>query len=208
MANEQLDDDNTEEQLSLIPSSDLPDDLFIDEEGKRGHYTLDRLRKYKPEKYKQIVSFLAEGLSQRATARMCKVARETIAAVADAEQDTIRPLKDIMAGKTRAAANMCLERIVEEMDNIPADKLGILFGILTDKAELLSGNATQRVEHASQETVSDLATVLDRLGHKVKEGEITGSMSEKPKQIGEPGPGSKMPIMDVQAEPVERKEDI
>lgn len=190
MANELTDDDSSAEQLPLIPTSDMPDEVFFAEEYDRGNYTLERLRKYKPEVYAQVISCLAEGLSMRATARMCKVARETVAQIQEVEVEAIRPLKEMMAGKTRIAAKMCLERIIEDMDKIPAQTLPILFGVLTEKAELLDGNATHRVDHKNKEKVSDLASIIQRLGGKIEEANITGSSGQNIKQIGPPPPGS------------------
>jgi len=128
-----------------------------------GELTLERVRKFKPGRFMLAVQLLGEGLSQRQTAKATGLSRNVVAQIYEAEADAIKPLNKETAKLARRVARMSLERLEEEIDQVPLASLAIIFGVTTDKAELLSGNATERIEHIKQEQFGDLDEIYKTL---------------------------------------------
>ncbi|HEX4085291.1 MAG TPA: helix-turn-helix domain-containing protein, partial [Chthoniobacteraceae bacterium] len=123
----------------------------ITAEEERGHYTLERLRERRPEAMQEIMRLLAAGVSQRRIAMLVKVAPETVAAVLLKEPAAIRAVSERLAGKYKLAADLLVDRILENPGVVPGNAIALAIGQLTDKAQLLSGAATMRVESVKVE---------------------------------------------------------
>lgn len=150
-----------EEQRELELSSDMSDELFRATEHPEQtdpgrlvpcEFTGARLFANDRKRYYTIVSLLAEGLPILKIASLLNVSRGTVRAVREREPAVIGHLKERLAGQCLDGAQMCVESILEDLDDderrkkISARDKSIIAGVLTDKAQLLTGGVTARVE--------------------------------------------------------------
>jgi hypothetical protein len=75
-----------------------------------------------------------------------------------------------------AMADRLVDRLEDEVDRIPIASVALTMGILIDKAQLLSGAPTMRIQHDHALGVADLAAYIDALpsAEPVREGEFAG----------------------------------
>ncbi len=111
-----------------------------------GHFSGEQLFRADREKYDTIVAALGEGMGIRQIARALKVSTNTVRAIRDRECELVDDGKRRTAQALRRFARMGAERLVEEIDEIPVDKLPLAVAIAVDKAQLLDGEATARIE--------------------------------------------------------------
>jgi len=139
--------------MDLIPSTEIRADLFLANESQvERQFTAARFFQMHPQEYREIVSLRAEGLSISACARLFSVSRHTVAAIDRRETSTESFIKqrDQAAYDYRRLARLGRERLEElllDPENKPSAKdLAVMIGILEDKAQLLSGAPTQRID--------------------------------------------------------------
>ena len=149
-----------------------------------GEFTGERLLARRPETYRAIVRMLAEGLSGSSIARACQVSRNTVAAVREREGFSIEQQKKELLTTIRRGSQVAAERVVELIPHIQnAKDAAITLAVLVDKAQLLAGEATSRVERvdATEDKLRDMLASLP-----VLEGEVvsTGPSSGAPGQKG------------------------
>lgn len=112
-----------------------------------GEFTGERLLTRRPDAYRAVVRMAAEGLSISATARALGVSRNTVAAVREREGFTIEQDKKELLRDVRKAARLSVERAIELIPTISSAKdAAIVAAVMVDKGQLLSGEATSRVE--------------------------------------------------------------
>lgn len=125
-------------QLSLL---DVPEEQVERLEAK-GEFTGERLHARDPDRYRAIVAALAEGIGIRAIARAYRVSVNTVRAIRFRESGPIDTDKKEISTRLRQFARMASDRLVEEIDEIPIDKLPLATAIVIDKVQLLDGEAT------------------------------------------------------------------
>ena len=200
------------EQLELIGSEDIPDGYLADLEAgaapKLGpkkytqNWTAARLFSKNPERYRLIVSVIAEGLPIRWICQAFKVSHHSIQAIREREPSIIATEKRLLAGKHRFASRICVEKIIEALEHLePKDlrdvqSLGVLNGILVEKMQLLDGEATSIVEKPKGPTLDDIRRVYEALpgdepAIDVDAAVLTGSEAAAAGQK-ERGPGGPM----------------
>ncbi len=164
------------EQLQLFSSDQLPAEFFSEEES-RGVFTGARLFSAKPELYKAIIALSAEGLGAIRIGRVLRVSPNTVLAVRAREPSEIDIEKKRLSELSREAARMCVEGIVEMLSDPDQTKKmslkdkGIVFGILTEKSELLSGSPTARVQSVGVPTGIEVVEYLHWLRAQMGLGE-------------------------------------
>tara|TARA_R110002020_G_scaffold96030_3_gene230334 strand:+ start:6435 stop:7055 length:621 start_codon:yes stop_codon:yes gene_type:complete len=125
---------------------------FLETLERRGEFTGERLKERKPEVYQACVSLLGRGASYLSISKVLSISVNSVSAVARNEKIPIESEKRKLAGTMRLASGLGAERIVEALEDderakeIPLNQLAIAVGIMTEKAELLSGGATARHE--------------------------------------------------------------
>jgi len=140
-----------DEQQALLFSGDALAPHIFESSEKLGEFTGERLFKSYPEKYRAIVALSAEGVGIIRQGKLLGVSPNTIMAVQAREGVQIEIVKEKLAGVSRAGARLCVEGIVEALADderrakIPPRDLAVIFGILVDKSELLSGGVTARI---------------------------------------------------------------
>ena len=176
-----------ENQLNLS----LPEKYLVSSE-KRGEFTGERLSERKPELYRACVRLLGDGTPYLSIAKLLGISVNTVAAVKRKEKFSIESLKREQSEKYRLAGALAGERAIEMLSDderakeIPLNQLAIASGIFTEKAELLSGGATSRVDWvqpapAVEDYESYLAGLQDQAGIIEAEAEDIGFSEEKQK---------------------------
>lgn len=135
-----------------------------------GEFTGERLLARRPEAYQAIVRMSAEGLSISAQARALGVSRNTVCAVKEREGFSIEQEKKDLLRDVRRAARLSVERAIELVPGIQSAKdAAIVAAVMIDKMQLLSGEATARVERVevSQDKLSEMLASLPVLEAEV-----------------------------------------
>lgn len=138
---------------------------FIGPPAERGVYNAERLFKERPEVYREIVRLRVEGQSIRGIKRMCKVHHRTVEAVMVREGETIDTLKKELGARCFRVSGQLLESIEEDVENnkLKPEAKAVAFGIIAEKAQLLTGGVTQRVERVDVPDEDSLAKMIDDL---------------------------------------------
>ncbi len=161
-----------------------------------GEFSGERLIARRPEVYRAICRMSAEGLSMSAMARALGVSRNTVAAVQEREGICIEQHKKELLRNVRTAARLSVERVVELVPSINnAKDAAIVAAVMVDKLQLLSGEATARVERVevNQDKLSEMLASLPVLEAEVMP--VTGPIGSGSGQKGQapaalPGAGS------------------
>jgi transcriptional regulator with XRE-family HTH domain len=155
-----------------------------------GEFSGERLLARRPEVYRAICRMSAEGLSMSAMARALGVSRNTVAAVQEREQFPIEQQKKELLKNVRTAARLSVERVVELVPSINnAKDAAIVAAVMVDKMQLLSGEATARVEkvEVNQDKLSEMLASLPVLEAEVLP--VTGPHGSGSGQKGPDGSG-------------------
>jgi hypothetical protein len=152
---------------------------------KQGRYTLERLRKLRPEVIEEIIRLRAENLGKLRIAQICHVHHETVTAVDMAYAEPIDIARAARVARLRSAADKIVECIEQNPGLVPWNAKALAAAQLYDKAELLDGRATVRAEHT--ESVDIYATWNEFLEKVIDVSSETGLDGEKKPAI-EPGP--------------------
>lgn len=155
-----------------------------------GEFTGERLLARRPDAYQAIIRMSAEGLSISAQARALGVSRNTVCAVRDREGFSIEQDKKDLLRDVRRAARLSVERAIELVPCIQnAKDAAIVAAVMVDKMQLLSGEATSRVEkvEVSQDKLAEMLASLPVLEAEVLP--LTGPHGSGSGQKGPDGSG-------------------
>jgi hypothetical protein len=137
---------------------------------RRGEFTAERLMESRPTIYRALVDGLGQGLGVRQLCRAYRVSHHTVAAVMARESSTVATLKERTVATLRTFGRLAADRLLDEVDQIPIQSLPIALGIAVEKAELLAGGATSRIEHLEAGPTHE--DYLQLISGKVIEAEI------------------------------------
>ena len=185
-------------QKTTPKMSDLPTDqpwLGKDEvashelAGNRAGHLLFRHRR---EDYKNVCRELANGRSVAKICRDYNVSPDVVIAVRRREGIHINQLKGLLSDKMALASQMATEAMIEGImeGTIKHQNLAFATAVMTDKAMLLGGQATQRVEVREGPSVAQFADIVDALPAEVVEVEEQPEKGsgETVSAISPPGP--------------------
>lgn len=154
--------------------------LEIEEAEKRlaesGEFTGERLHRDRPGIYAAVVRMAAEGQSISATARALGVSRNTVCAVREREGISVEQEKKELLKDLRRASRLGVEKVLELLPETKAAKdAAIVAAVMVDKMQLLSGEATARVERVEvrPDQVKAFVDSLPVIEAELVEGEIT-----------------------------------
>ena len=113
-----------------------------------------------------VLGAIAEGQGSRRVSAAFGVSREVVRALrrqalGSGELDLH---KQSLGLDALALAREAIDRCRDEIEEMPRASLPILAGVMVDKALLLTGGATVRIEHVSGPTHAGLNEMLDSLG--------------------------------------------
>lgn len=167
---------------SAAPFLFLDKDMTVEKVGApafTGVSTGERLIRDRPDVYQSIVYLLSQGTGIREIKRITGVHHRTIEAVMVREGQTIDTARKELGARALRVAAMGVERLEEIIadGNIKPGELSMAVGILTDKAQLLTGGVTSRVEKIeSAQVAAGLEAMLEAL--PVADAELIEDASE------------------------------
>lgn len=111
----------------------------------------------------EILGALAQDLGTRTVASAFHVSREVVRALKKQVLDSgeLDQVKQRLGRDAYALADATLARISDELDDMPRASLPIVYGVLVDKAQLLTGGPTVRVQR--EEAPTDINALVDSL---------------------------------------------
>jgi hypothetical protein len=111
---------------------------------------------------KAILSAVAEGFGTKRVSVAFGVSREVVRALKRQALDAneLDPIKKSLAADAMDLAHRAIDRMADEIDEMPRSSLPIVAGVMIDKAQLLSGGVTQRVESVRGADVNAVAAWL------------------------------------------------
>jgi hypothetical protein len=181
----------SEAALSAAPFLFSEDEIGFEKLEATGEFTGERLLARRPEVYRAVVRMAAEGQSISATARALSVSRNTVAAVREREGISIEQEKKELLRDVRRAARLSVERAIELVPSINSAKdAAIVAAVMVDKMQLLSGEATSRVEkvEVNQDKLSEMLAALPVLEAEVVDTGLQPSeSSQMPPAASAPG---------------------
>lgn len=193
-----------DEQLPVLPGfEDMAEaSLFLEKSGPgMGEYSGDLIKARNPQLYSAVVQLLGRGYGIRDTAAILSMSARSVMAIRDREPQSIATVKESTAKRymdvATLAAEVARDRLLQDPDKIAFKDLMIGAGVATDKHLVLSGEATQRVEHVVRNTEEDFTRMLEdaRQRGQVIEGEVvdTDITPPRPAPKGPQPPGAQAP---------------
>ena len=166
------------EQLTLTGEGLDGVELLLCGTPERAQCNAAHLAKHQAER-EAILADLAVGLGVRTVAARCGRSPKLVRALRRQaeERGEIAPIKERLGRKALAISEDVLDELGEDIEKIPANVRALAFAQLVDKGMLLTGGATQRIEHVqssdSPEAYSEWMRSLVAAG-PVVEGEVCG----------------------------------
>jgi hypothetical protein len=137
-------------QLNMIDPNNRHSSPPCDRSKPKGRFTGERVKALRPETYHRVVELLAEPRSQVPYDHICRLLRvseHTVKAIEKAESAPIAERKERLLAKALRIADKAADRIENQIDGANITQATVAFGVATDKAQLLSGDMTARIEH-------------------------------------------------------------
>jgi hypothetical protein len=167
--------------IPTLPGLEIPDTArgFLERSGPgMGEYSGDILKARHPQLYQAAIELLARGYGIRDTAEILKMSARSVMAIRDREPESIATIKHKVSRRfldvATLAAEVARDRLTDHPDTITFKDLMIGGAVATDKHLILSGEATQRIEHVTRQTDDDFSRMLEdaRARGRLIEGEI------------------------------------
>ncbi len=135
--------------------------------------TLKNVERGEPRLVELAIIMLKEGVSISQTARATELRPDVIREIRIKYEKQIGCLRGKTKEDFRLLAKMTQDALFERVQEgeMTPQQLGVIMGIATEKAELLDGNATQRVEKVEKEKFDDMEAVFAKM-KKAKKPDI------------------------------------
>ena len=146
-------------EAELLPPSAI--EALKNDEEKIARFTCSRLLEKQPKIYKAARAMLASGQSVNYVASTLGIHPYTISALREAEADFIEHAKKRISKNAFSTSEIAIEKIKEGIINSSPSKiddfykLSLIASTLTEKANLLSGGATARIENVDSQAFKD-----------------------------------------------------
>lgn len=150
------------EQLDLAGVESGWEILTVEQDRKAGKFTAALLEKNQA-KLAAVLEALAQGLSVRRIASAYGISTNTVLTAKRLHGAKIETEKQRLGRDCFDVARMAIERIRDEIDEMPKASLPIIAGIMADKGLLLTGAPTARIEHVTGYSVASVADYINSL---------------------------------------------
>jgi hypothetical protein len=115
----------------------------------KGRFTGERLKALRPDVYRRVMDLLAEPREQVPLDHICRllhVSEHTVKAIERSQSIPIAERKQRLLAKALRIADKAADRIEDQIDTANITQATIAFGVSTEKALLLAGEPTARME--------------------------------------------------------------
>lgn len=160
-------------QIELLRADEMGEVEVVLEAGE-GKYTAERLIRCRPRVAQLCATLLADGrVAWRDITRVTGCHHDTLQALAENFPEIIEAEKKRLGRKSQSFSRMCIERAMEVLPSLEFTKPGdlaqllVAFGIATEKAQLLLGGPTARIENVQKEDWRELRKVYEELAEPV-----------------------------------------
>lgn len=136
--------------------------IEMSEPAQRGRFTAEQLS-HNEGRLQAILGAVAQGMSVRSIAKAYGVSTNTVLTAQRKFAGEIETLKQELGRSCMDVARLAVERMRDEMDDMPKASLPIIAGVMIDKGQLLTGAPTMRVQHDHTLTVASVADYIDSL---------------------------------------------
>jgi hypothetical protein len=137
------------EQTELFDASQLPEgiQLLQPENSQRRRFTAEIVARNQ-ERYREIVSALAEGMSVRRVSKLFRVSHHVVRIIREREPELVATEKKRLSGLMGHAIRESVESYLEDLERgtVPVNVKLVGAGILCDKKAMIDGDATSRIE--------------------------------------------------------------
>jgi len=116
-----------------------------------------------PEKYRQILTLLADGCSCQLINKYVQVGDEVVRRIRQMHPVSIARIKETVLDNLLEATQVMSERLAREAHEVPTQQLPRALAATIDKAQLLSGGVTQRTETKRVVTREELKALFESL---------------------------------------------
>ena len=120
-------------------------------------------------KAEKIAAAHLAGMGVKEICRAFNTSHHTVAAIIRNRPELLERAREITSKNWRTLAAMGTAELFERVPDMKAHELTIMSAVATEKAELLSGGATQRVEHVMAPAADDWQSFVSGLR---KSGEV------------------------------------
>jgi hypothetical protein len=154
-----------------------------------GDHTPRHTAKIVEKNHARVQSILAArsmGLGMRQVCKLYEVSPHTVAALEQKHRAKLATMKEIMARKFAAFAELGIDRAINEVDKMDIDKLMVSLGIAVDKMQVLTGEASVIVGTPDTGKRFSIESLNERLGRT--EINVTGSV------VAESSPTREAPV--------------
>jgi hypothetical protein len=118
----------------------------LTEAERRGEYTLERTRQLRPELIDEVINLRSQLIGQLRIAKILGVHHRTVAAIDQEYPEEIAIARKKRISKLNSTADNILETVADNPEAIPPNVRCLAASQLYDKAELLAGGPTLRVQ--------------------------------------------------------------
>ncbi len=164
-------------QLLLLdmPEAHAGAELLMTPDERRDKYPLSTIEKDQ-ERLQSIIHLVAADAPLRYICRAHRVGWHTIESIRAKHGVKIAAVKKVIAQRMATFVQLGIETLLDDLaaGRLDSDKLGVTLGIIADKMQILTGEATSIVQHQDSAPRITADTLRDRLAG-MKRATPTGS---------------------------------
>jgi hypothetical protein len=156
---------------------------------RRGVYTLERLRKARPEVIPEVIRLRGQHMGVLRIAKIVKMGHETVSAICCEYPEEVAAAQQKRVSRLLSASDKLVELVDRDPESVPPNVRCLAASQLLDKAQLLSGAATQRIEevqtvdiyaHWQRFLKGEEGSLVDGKFLPVIEAEVKGNETQDP----------------------------
>jgi hypothetical protein len=175
--------------IEILPSGqllllDMPEanegaELLMSTDDRRDKYPLSTIERDQ-ERLQSIIHLIAADAPLRFICRAHRVGWHTLESIRAKQGTKIAAVKKVIAQRMATFAQLGIETLLDDLaaGRLDSDKLGVTLGIIVDKMQILTGEATSIVQHQDTAPKITAETLREKLAG-MKRALPTGSSGEE-----------------------------